>query len=120
MRAVAADVQPDRIGLASTAVVNVVVYGSASFDAAALNAADLRLVVNGTGAGVAPITRGTTVNSTVRDVDGDGRPDRVTGFATSALRTAGLAAGSANLVLRTAAALPAWLGFDLAPATVVP
>ena len=117
-RALAMDVQPARISLASTPVVNVVLLSGVDFDAAAVRAGDVRLVVGGAAEGVAPISRNGVVNTAVRDVDGDGRPDRVIGFATSALRQRGLAVGPAALTLRPAAGA-AWQATDPTPATIV-
>jgi hypothetical protein len=95
-----------------------VLYSEATFDAAALDPAALRLVVGGTA--VAPIVRGTVVNSSVRDMNGDGRLDRVISFSMSALRAAGFSPANAGLVLRQADAAPTWEAFDAAPPTVVP
>lgn len=116
---VSMDVQPARVSLTTTSVVNVIVYSGAFFDASAVNAADLRLVV--AGQQVAPASRGGVVTSSVRDFNGDGRADRLVGFTVAALRTAGLTAGTADLSLRLAGnGTPAWLALDGAPATIVP
>jgi hypothetical protein len=122
---VAMDVQPGQISVSSTAAVNVVLYGAPDFDAASVDAASTRLVVNG-GVNdtqnppginvvppVAPIARGAVVNSSVADVNGDGRPDRIIGFSTAALRAAGYAPGYSTLWLRPAAAPYAWMAFDV-------
>jgi DNA/RNA endonuclease G (NUC1) len=119
VRNVDINIQPSQISVSTTPVVNVVLFSSATFDAVAVNAADVRLIVNG-GTAVAPIVRGTTVNTSVADVNGDGRPDRQIGFATSALRAAGLAPGASSLVLRPLGTPPAWEGHDITPPTVVP
>ena len=132
MQQVAMDVQPGQISVSTTAVVNVVLYGAAGFDAAAVDAANVRLVVNGGNDDnglftntsfpqvmvynvppVAPIMRGTMVNSSVADVNGDGRPDRVIGFSTAALRAAGYLPGYSTLWLRPATAPYAWMAFDV-------
>ncbi len=119
------DVQPGQISVSSTAAVNVVLYGAADFDAAAVDAASTRLVVNGgvndtqnppginVVPSVAPIARGAVVNSSVADVNGDGRPDRIIGFSTAALRAAGYAPGYSTLWLRPATAPYAWMAFDV-------
>ena len=52
-------------------------------------------------------------------MNGDGRPDRVVSFSTSALRAAGLRAGSA-LTLVPAGAAPAFRGADATPPVVAP
>jgi hypothetical protein len=99
--------------------VNVVLLGSATFDASAVNAADVRLYVNGGSTGVAPISRSGVVNTSVRDVDGDGRLDRLIGYNTSALRAVGFAPGASALVARPATAAT-WQASDIAPPSVVP
>jgi DNA/RNA endonuclease G (NUC1) len=119
VRVVGLELQPDRIALSTTPVVNAVLYGSATFDAAAANAADLRLVT-ARGTAVAPILRNGAVNTSVRDMNGDGRPDRVVSFATSDLAAAGLSPAAPSLVLRPAGAVPAWEAVDGTPAVVVP
>ena len=127
LKQVAMDVQPGQISASSTAVVNVVLYGAADFDAAAVNAADTRLVVNGgvndgtvTNAvavtdvpPVAPITRGSSVNTSLADVNGDGRIDRVIGFSMSALSAAGYGRNYHTLWLRPASAPYSWMAFDV-------
>ena len=113
------DVQPGQISVSSTAVANVVLLSTATFDASAVNAANVRLVVNG-GAQVAPIMRGTTVNTSVADFNGDGRPDRLIGFSVAALRAAGFAPGAASIVLQLAGATPPWQAYDANPPIVVP
>jgi endonuclease G len=119
VRALQMEVKPERINPRANGAVNVALLSGASFDATAVNAADVRLVVNG-GAAVAPIARGGTVNSSVADVNGDGRLDRVIGFSTSALREAGFGAGASSLVLRPAGAAPAWEAVDPTPPRVAP
>jgi DNA/RNA endonuclease G (NUC1) len=113
------DVQPGTLSLSGTSVVNVTLLSESDFDASTVNAADLRLAVNG-GAAVAPLVRGTVVSTTVRDMNGDGRLDRTISFSMSALRAAGFSATARELVLRLAGATPAWEAFDLTPANVVP
>ena len=76
-------------------------------------------VVDG-GAAVAPIVRGTTVNTTVRDFDGDGLPDRLIGFRMSDLVAAGFSAGTRDLVLRTTATPSPWEARDATPPAVAP
>jgi hypothetical protein len=132
MKQVAMDVQPGQISVSSTAVVNVVLYGAADFDATAVDAADVRLVVNGGNDDnglftntnnpqvmvvnvppVAPIMRGSSVNTSVADVNGDGRLDRVIGFSVAALRNAGYLPGYSTLWLRPATTPAAWMAFDV-------
>jgi endonuclease G len=119
VRVVEMNVQPAQISVSTTPVVNVVLFSTPDFDAVAVNAADVRLIVNG-GTAVAPIVRGTSVNTSVADMNGDGRADRVIGFSTATLRAAGLAPGASSLVLRPVGSTPAWEAHDVAPPTVVP
>ena len=123
----AMDVQPGQISVSSTPAVNVVLYGTADFDAVAVDAASTRLVVNGgvndpppansvaitSVPPVAPIMRGASVNTSVADVNGDGRPDRVIGFSMAALRSAGYLPGYSMLWLRPAAMPYAWMAHDV-------
>jgi DNA/RNA endonuclease G (NUC1) len=118
-RALSMELQPDRVSVSGTPTVNVVLFGGATFDATTVDAATVRLVVAG-GTGVAPIARGGVVNTSVRDMNGDGRADRVIGFATSALAAAGFGPGASTLVLRPAGSAPAWEAVDATPPTVVP
>jgi len=119
VKALSMDVNPAQISLSSTASVSVVLYSTPTFDAAAVNAANVRLVVNG-GAQVAPIMRGTTPNTSVADVNGDGRPDRLIGFAVSALKSAGFTTGASTLRLQPVGSSPAWEAIDVTPPNVVP
>jgi hypothetical protein len=64
--------------------------------------------------------RGTTVVSSLRDVNGDGRLDRLVSFSMTALRAGGLSASAPALVLRPAGASPAWEAFDVTPPAVTP
>jgi len=116
---VAMDVQPAQISLGSTAVVNAVVYGASNFDAAAVNAADTRLVTN-TGNAVAPIMRGSAANTSLADVNGDGRMDRIIGFSTSALKAAGFGPGATVIRMSSASAPGAWAAFEVKPPAIVP
>lgn len=116
---VAMELQPEQISVSTTSTVNVVLLSSASFDATAIVAGDTRLVT-ASGTGVAPISRNGVVNTSVRDMNGDGRADRIISFATSALRTAGFSASSPALVLRPVATPTAWEAFDQTLPTVVP
>ena len=119
VRQVAMELQPEQLSVSTTAAVTVVLLSDAAFDATTVNAADTRLVVNGSSA-VAPITRGTVVNTSVRDVNGDGRVDRIIGFSMSALRSAGFSPGASSLVLRPTATPTPWEAFDVTPPSVVP
>ncbi|MGZ8467830.1 MAG: DNA/RNA non-specific endonuclease [Gemmatirosa sp.] len=119
VRQVSMDLQPGQLSVTGTSLVNVTLLSEATFDAATVNAADVRLIVNG-GAAVAPAMRGTVVNTSVRDMNGDGRPDRVISFNMSALRAAGFSTTARELVLRPTGATPVWEAFDVTPPVVVP
>jgi len=93
-------VQPARVSLSASAQVTVYVYGSAIVDAAAIVPASVRLrVAGGSATGAAVATRGGVYMTTVRDFDGDTRPDRQLVFLRGDLQAAGLAAGARTLVL---------------------
>lgn len=113
------DLQPAQLSVSGTTLVNVTLFSDATFDAAAVVAADVRLIVNG-GTAVAPSSRGGIVSSSVRDMNGDGRLDRVVSFTMSALRDAGFSVSAHALVLRPAGASPTWEAFDVTPPNVVP
>jgi endonuclease G len=113
------DLRPSPLSLASTPVVNAVLLSRPDFDATLVDAANVRLVVNG-GAEVQPNRRGTMVNTSVADFDGDGRADRLIAFRMSDLRAAGFSATASDLVLRPAGGSPAWEARDPAPPAVIP
>lgn len=119
VRQVFMDLQPAQLSVSGTTLVHVTLFSEATFDAAAVSAADVRLVVNG-GTAVAPSMRGGVVSSYVRDMNGDGRPDRVVSFTMSALRDAGFSPSGRQLVLRPVGPSPAWEAFDGTPPNVVP
>ena len=118
-RPVEMNLQPAQLSVSTTAAVNVALLSTATFDAAAVVAAEVRLVT-AAGTAVAPSQRNGVVTTTVRDLDGDGRPDRQITFATSALRAAGFGVATPQLVLRPTGVAPAWEARDVAPPTVVP
>lgn len=92
------DIQPGRLSVASSPVVNVVLLSNALFDAAAANLGNLRFVVNGNTAVAAPVARrGAAFMTSVSDYNRDGRPDRMVVFTMASLRAAGLTAGATNL-----------------------
>ena len=64
--------------------------------------------------------RGTAVNTSVRDANGDGLPDRLVSFTMAAMRAAGFSTAAPQLLVRPAGASPTWEAFDLTPPTVVP
>jgi len=119
VRNYAMDLRPSPLSLVNTPVVNAVLLSRADFDATLVDAANVRLVVNG-GAAVEPNRRGAAVNTSVADFDGDGRADRLIAFRTSDLRAAGLTTAAHDLVLRPAGASPAWEARDATPPAVTP
>jgi endonuclease G len=119
VRQLSMDLQPGTLSLSVTTVVNAVLMSDATFDPAAVDPASVRLVTSA-GTEVAPAMRGTTVVSSLRDVNGDGRLDRLVSFSMTALRAGGLSASAPALVLRPAGASPAWEAFDVTPPAVTP
>lgn len=113
------NVQPGHVSLSRTAMLNVVLLSRHDFDARRISLANTRLVANG-GTPVAPARRGTSHVTSVRDVNGDGRPDRLVSFAISALKVAGLVAGTPDLVLRDDVSAVHWQARDATPPVVVP
>jgi DNA/RNA endonuclease G (NUC1) len=119
-RALGLELQPERISVTNTAAVNAVLLSAVDFDAAAVPAADLRLVT-ASGQQAIPLSRSGVVNTSVRDVNGDGRPDRVVAFAMTELRAKGFSDTAPELTLRRAGTgAPAWLASDATPPTVLP
>jgi subtilisin family serine protease len=112
-------VQPARISLASTPLVNVILLSQPGFDAVAVDVADVRLQVNG-GIPVAPARRGAGAVTSVADYDGDGRRDRLIGFAVADLVPAGLAAGTPALALRDLTGPARWAAYAAATPVVAP
>ena len=114
------EVQPERISVSATAAVSAVLLSGVDFDATTFAPADLRLVTQN-GTQVAPISRNGVVNTSTRDVNGDGKLDRVVNFATSALRGAGFSTAAPALTLRPAGTgTPAWRASDPTPPVVAP
>jgi len=114
------DVQPATISLANSPAVNVVLYSKQGFDAAAINVANTRLVVNGSGSGVPVAMRGTAYQTTVKDYNGDGRADRLLTFTTSSLTAAGLSTSTSSLVLQDKISASKWEARDASLPSFVP
>ena len=95
------DLQPGRLSVASSPVVNVVLISNALFDATAVNLANVRFVVDGDEADGAQVARrGAAYITSTRDWNGDGLVDRLVAFNMAALRAAGLTAGETNVVVQ--------------------
>jgi DNA/RNA endonuclease G (NUC1) len=119
-RPVGMELAPERISLSTTSLVTAVLLSGTDFDATTFAAADLRLVTS-TGGQVAPSSRGGVVSTSTRDVNGDGKLDRVVSFSTAALQAAGLSADAPALTMRLAGtSAPAWLASDPTPPVVAP
>ncbi len=114
------DVQPATISLASSPAVNVVLYSKQDFDAAAINVANTRLVVDGSGSGVPVAMRGTAYQTTVKDYNGDGRADRLLTFTTASLKAAGLSTSTSSLVLQDKISASKWEARDASLPAFVP
>lgn len=115
------DVQPAKISLSLSSLVTVYLYSTDGFDASKASAATARLLPNGTGAGAAVATRGGVPITSVRDVNGDGLPDRALTFLVSELKAAGLTASTASWQLTDLSPAPRpYRAVDLTPPTVVP
>jgi hypothetical protein len=118
---VAMDLSPATISLSGTLTTSAVLLSSSTFDATAVTLANVRMQVNGA-TDVMPVLRGGVVVSSVRDWNGDGLPDRIFSFSTSALVSAGLvpAAGPDALILRDNISASKWRARDGAPPAFVP
>ena len=101
--AVTMDVQPSKVSLTTTPVVNVLLISNGLFDATTANLANVRFVVGGNVAGGVPVSkRGAAYITSVGDWNRDGLMDRMVTFSTAALRTAGLTAGATSYVVQDA------------------
>ncbi|HEX4682784.1 MAG TPA: choice-of-anchor D domain-containing protein, partial [Gemmatimonadaceae bacterium] len=115
------DLSPATISLSGTVTTSAVLLSTATFDATTVSLPNVRMLVNGT-TDVAPVSRGGVVVTSVRDWNGDGRPDRMLSFQTTTLVAAGLHAGGGAdvLVLHDEISATKWRAFDAAPPTYVP
>jgi len=95
------DIQPTRLSVASSPVVNVVLISNALFDAETVNLANVRLVVDGDDADGAQVARrGAAYVTSTRDYNGDGLVDRLVSFTMADARAAGLGAGETDVVVQ--------------------
>jgi hypothetical protein len=115
------DVQPEIISLASTTTVTAYLLSSASFDASVSTPASIRMrVVDGTGPGAPVSQRGTAYMTSITDINGDGRPDRMLVFKKSDLVAAGLSETHSQLVLEDVTGTVQFRATDAAPPRVAP
>jgi thermitase len=111
------DVQPGTVSLSRSATVSVYLYSTATFNAAGVSASAARLHPNGTGAGAPVAQRSPGVYfSTVRDYNGDARPDQLLVFRVSDLAAAGMTTATTSFLLKGSG----YAGNDPAPPTVAP
>jgi hypothetical protein len=117
----AMDLAPATISLGSTIVTSAVLLSSPTFDATTVTLTSVRMLVNQTN-DVAPIMRAGVVVSSVRDWNGDGHPDRMFSFQTSALVAAGLTTTvtPTTLILHGTQGASTWQAADNGPPTFVP
>jgi hypothetical protein len=114
------DIQPNIISLSRTGIVTVYLYSTATFDAAAVDPATVRLrVVNGTGDGAQVFQRNGVFSRTVRDFDGDGRADVMLSFQRTALQAAGLSLSNTQMVLEDLTGTVRFTATDPTPPTIV-
>jgi hypothetical protein len=118
---VAMDLNPATISLSGTSATTAVLLSGSGFNATTVTLANVRMLVNGT-TEVSPLSRSGVVISSVRDWNGDGLPDRIFSFQTSALKAAGLIAGAGAdaLILRDNISGSKWRAQDAAPPNIVP
>jgi len=97
------DVQPSKVSLTTTPIINVVLLSNGLFDATTANLTNVFFVVGANVAGGVPVAkRGAAFITSTGDWNRDGRMDRMVSFSTAALRTAGLTAGLTNFVVQDA------------------
>jgi hypothetical protein len=114
------DIQPNIISLTKTGIVTVYLFSTAAFDAAAVDPATVRLrVVGGTGAGAQVFQRNGAFARTVRDFNGDGRPDVMLSFQRTALQAAGLSLANTQMVLEDLTGAVRFTATDPTPPTIV-
>jgi hypothetical protein len=77
-------------------------------------------VANSNNDGAPVAKRGTAYMTSITDVNGDGRPDRMLVFLKSALVAAGLSTSSSQLVLEDISGSVRFRAQDPAPPTVAP
>jgi endonuclease G len=115
------DVQPEIISLSSTNTVTTYLLSSATFDATTTTPESIHLrVANSNNDGAPVAKRGTAYMTSITDVNGDGRPDRMLVFQKSALVAAGLSTSSSQLVLEDISGSVRFRAQDPAPPTVAP
>lgn len=114
------DVQPATISLASSPAVNVILFSKQGFDAAAINVANTRMVVDSSTVGVPVAMRGTSYQTTVKDYNGDGRADRLLTFTTASLKAAGLTTSTSQLVVQDKISASKWEARDASLPAFVP
>ncbi len=117
LRLVTMDAQPATVSLSRSATVSVYLYSTAAFSAAGVAPATARLHPNGTGAGAPVSQRSPGVYfSTVRDYNGDTRPDQLLVFRVSDLVAAGMTTATTSFLLKGSG----YAGNDPTPPTVAP
>jgi DNA/RNA endonuclease G (NUC1) len=115
------DVQPEIISLSSTNTVTTYLLSSATFDATTTTPESIHLrVANSNNDGAPVAKRGTAYMTSITDVNGDGRPDRMLVFLKSALVAAGLSTSSSQLVLEDISGSVRFRAQDPAPPAVAP
>jgi subtilisin family serine protease len=120
-RLAAMDVQPATISLANSPSVSVVLYSKQGFDAAAVNVANVRMMVDSSAVGAPVAMRGTSYQSSAtRDYNGDGRLDRVLTFTTGSLKAVGLTTSTSRLVLQDKTSASKWEARDESLPAFVP
>jgi serine protease len=114
------DIQPNTISLSLTNVVSVYLYSTATFDASQTSAATTRLrVIGGDPTGAPVMQRNGAYSRTVRDYNGDGRPDVMLSFQRTALVAAGLSLGRPNMVLEDRTGAVKFEATDPTPPAIV-
>lgn len=115
------DIAANKISLVSTTTVQVRIFSSAAFDAAAITPSTVRFVIDGALPGAAVAVHASTgaLLTTVADLNGDGLKDRIVQFRVTDLKAAGLSGPYHQFEVRGQAASGAFLSTDPTPPPVV-
>lgn len=115
------DIGPSTISLApnGTPAVNVIAFSTTDFDATQVSPEDVRLIVAYQGVGAQVGTRNGSYQTSIRDFDGDGRPDRLFTFTVADLKLAGLGGCSPQLSLQGRIGEERFIGIDSTPPSFV-
>lgn len=118
---VTAEISPNTISLSASSTIAVYVYSTPTFDATAINPATTFLRIGGqSGTGAPVATRAGAYMTSVRDMNGDGRPDRLLNFLVSAARVQGLSVANPQMRIEDLTGTLRFVATDATPPTITP